>query len=57
MTEIVDLEVIVKVKIEAVYQEDANIKKVEDLLAKYGMAICIEPHVLLATPKIAKQKE
>jgi len=43
---VVDLEVIVKVKVEAVYEHEATTKKVEDLIERYGMEILKEPSIL-----------
>ena len=51
MTEVVDLEVIIKVKIEACYMKDANSKKVQELIDEYGLELCSDPAVLFTTVK------
>lgn len=41
-----DMEVILKVRIDAVHENEADAKKVEELIKKYGMGVCQDPTVL-----------
>lgn len=43
-----DMEVILKVRIDAVHENEADAKKVEELIKKYGMGVCQDPTVLFA---------
>lgn len=41
-----DMEVILKVRVESVYEHEADAKKVEELIEEFGMVICRNPKVL-----------
>lgn len=51
MSDVIDLEVIVKVKIDACYAHEATPKKVQELLDEYGLQILREPEVLFVYKK------
>lgn len=50
-----DMEVILKVRVEAVYEHEADAKKVNELIEEFGMVICRDPTVLF-TKIIDKEK-